>query len=1588
MQKLIDFKGINYTEEKEDKQIEDIRRKDIAVIGIAASLGGTKNTDELWNLLSCGETSVRVFPENRRIDIESYLNTLNIDSSNIDYHFGAYVEKIDKFDHKFFSISLKEASLMDPNQRKFLETAWSAIEDAGYGGEKLSGKDVGVFLGYSSDFGEEYKKIVHTMEPESVKLSTTGNIKSIISSRISYLLDLHGPSMVIDTACSSSLVAVHEACNSIRKGECEAAIAGGVKILMAPVKAESHSQIGIQILNDIASSDGKTKTFDNRSDGTVLGEGVAAILLKPFNRAIEDRDHIYAIIKGSSVNQDGSSIGITAPNSTAQEKVICAAWEDAGIDPESISYIEAHGTGTRLGDTVEINGLDKAFRNYTDKVQFCAVGSIKTNIGHLDCTAGISGLLKAVLSLSKKKIPPSINFSLPNRNIPMIESPVYINDQLADWVSKDTPRRCGVSSFGLSGTNCHMILEEAPVLKTEEEEQEIYLFVLSAKSEQSLKRLVIRYLEYFQTNTISTIGNICFTANTGRGHYQYRLAIIVKGAEDLECKLAQIYASDYHYNEVTNVFYGEHKVVYREKQVMGTGEVTEREKTHFTEEANKLCAQFVSQGFTKDQYSTLSSLYVLGADIPWDIIFQGGCYSRVSLPSYAFDEIRCWVGNNSNCNDKRYNQYHAVGPLIDTCIAKSMNLKIYMTLFQTDKQWVLKEHKVFDSYVVPGTAYIEMLREALWKENNDNHLVIKDLKFITPLALEEGESKEVHLIIRDVDGWIEYVITSKDRLSGEWMLHVEGKAVYDKSTPNNMPALEEIKSRFTNEDLFLYKHSGDSPVKTGPRWDTYAYIYKKTGEFLSYIQLKDIYQDDLIEYKFHPSMMDCAVNTAITLIGEGVYLPFFYKCLTIYSSTPSSFYCYLKRKDTHSNDETAVFDILCLEEQGNIFLKIEDYVIKKVRQENSDSWKQKDSNLYHQIKWVRKETAERRKKIEIGRVLVVRNSSDIADGLIKELKALGMEVIEVYHGKWFQKKALNKYIIKSCQMDYNRLIQEVGAEFSMIIHMPVIGNSEEIESTNQLDDKLNQGVYSLLFLTKAMAGNEDKGRLELFVISDYSDQVSTVQKIFKPENTAMLALAKVLGEEHSKIVSRTIDLDNCATGLEVFEEIMSKDSPVSVAFREKIRYVQEFKPILLQKQFEDEIIRKNGVYVITGGTGGLGLEIARYIAKSGVKIALLSRSGLPNRKEWASEKDGRMLKKINAVKAMEAMGAEIEIYSVDITKYEKVKEVLSDLRLRHKKISGVFHCAGIAGDGFLFRKEETVFRNVIEAKIKGTWILDKLTKEDNLQFFVMFSSISAVLPMLGQGDYTAANAFMDTFAYYMKAKGRNGISIRWAPWKEEGMAVDYNIDMEHGAFEPISNIAGLSALENIIKTGENGVIVGGLHDEGIAKLSSYYQMHKSLNQSVHQKKFDDTANKAEDNKNIVITGKQKEDLSKIELKVAAIWAKFLCLESIDIYDSFYSMGGDSVIATVLLKEMDKVFPDLLDVTDIFTYPSVVDISEYIEQKIFPKMQKKETKIVEVSENLTIEKIVEKLSQNEISPEEADQMIKRVSNEENNLELEG
>lgn len=596
----------------------------IAVIGISCRLPQANNPEEFWKNLIDGVDCIKEFPAKRRMDTDKYLQQIhpNLFINSNPYWAGGFLDQVDLFDCQFFNILPGEAKYIDPQQRLFLEVAYEALEDAGYTEDAIRKSHTGVYIGHCDN---EYLSAIKDITPASIP----GNLIPFIASRVSYTFDLHGPAVSISTTCSSSLVALHTACQALRSGDCEMALVGAANLHLFPVNVKNDSVYTV----GITAQDNRCRTFDSKASGVVRGEGSLALVLKPYEKAIADRDQIHALILGSAVNNDGHSSSLTAPNPVAQAQMIKMAWENANIDPKTISYIEAHGTGTKLGDPIEIQALTKAFSEYTNQKQICGIGSVKTNIGHLVSGAsGLAGVFKTILSLKNQKIPATLHFQEPNPLINFKESPVYVVDQLQEW--NHAIRRAGVSAFGFNGTNCHVILEsfsesELPVIHSPSKD---YLLPLSANTQNSLVQLIQCYLAFLkEPSRINNIpfDDLCYTASVKRTHRACRAAFLFRDANELQSKLQQFIdhpETDLHHR----IFVSQPSSV-KEKQI--------KEPPHPIVNLSQI---------------EIAQIYANGKNIAWNSYYAGSGYRTIRLPSYCFDRQRFWIEESIEDNIRAF----------------------------------------------------------------------------------------------------------------------------------------------------------------------------------------------------------------------------------------------------------------------------------------------------------------------------------------------------------------------------------------------------------------------------------------------------------------------------------------------------------------------------------------------------------------------------------------------------------------------------------------------------------------------------------------------------------------------------------------------------------------------------------------------------------------------------------------------------------------------------------------------------------------------------------------------------------------------
>ncbi|KPA11138.1 polyketide synthase, partial [Candidatus Magnetomorum sp. HK-1] len=617
----VKINGKKYLSKEEIKETNIIANASsttpVAIIGISGMFPQSVNVKEFWNHLESNHDLIVEIPSDRK---HLYSDAVK---------WGGFVPNIDKFDAEFFGISPKEATLMDPQQRLCLQTIWNVIEDAGYRASDLSGSQTGIFLGMQGvEYAEVLKKALKDIEP----LMATGTAQSIIANRISYLLNFHGPSESIDTACSSSLVAIHRAINAIRNDRCQMAIAGGVNVLLSSRLTVALSQTGV------LSDDGRCKTFDKSADGYVRSEGVGALLLKPLDQAEADHDHIYAVIKGSAENHGGRASSLTAPNPKAQADLLITAYQNADIPPDTVTYIEAHGTGTSLGDPVEIDGLKQAFSHLYERSNksmptkpHCGIGSVKTSIGHLETAAGVAGVFKVIMSMKHKTLPGNIHFKEVNPYIELENSPFYIVTKQQEWKTLNdkngnpVPRRSGVSSFGFGGSNAHVVLEEYIDDRADVENSDLKIIVLSAKNKERLYDYATILLDYCSGNSQDiSLCDMAYTLQIGRESMEERLAMIVSNIDDLIEKLSQFTQRT---KNQASVFTGNPKHLKDRKDILIGGE------------AGKL---FINNIFETKDLDRIAQLWTLGFEIDWQLLYDK-TPKRISLPTYPFEKKRYWI---------------------------------------------------------------------------------------------------------------------------------------------------------------------------------------------------------------------------------------------------------------------------------------------------------------------------------------------------------------------------------------------------------------------------------------------------------------------------------------------------------------------------------------------------------------------------------------------------------------------------------------------------------------------------------------------------------------------------------------------------------------------------------------------------------------------------------------------------------------------------------------------------------------------------------------------------------------------------------
>ncbi|MBN2536084.1 MAG: amino acid adenylation domain-containing protein [Spirochaetales bacterium] len=1548
---------VTYVTGKGGKSPKPTPGTDIAITGIGLRISHCRTKEEFWDCLCDNRDFLKDIPEAREKDALLFQDIpgQGFQGKAVKFKKLNYLERIDTFDPSFFHLSPMEASLMDPNQRIMLQTAWNTLEDAGYGGDKLKGSNTGVFIGFNS--GKiRYDHLFPDNDTALANLALPGNTPSIIAGRISYLLDLRGPALCIDTACSSSLVAIHMACTSLQRGECDMSLAGGIRIYLCPVDNG--------ITYQIESADGNIRPFDDAASGTMAGEGAVLFLLKPLKQAEHDNDTIYAVIKGSMVNQDGRSAGMTAPSSKAQAELLVKAWEQARIDPENLAFIEAHGTGTRLGDPIEAEGIRLAFRQYTGKKQFCALSSVKANIGHLDTAAGAASLLKSVLVLHHQLLPPLLHFTTPNREIDVASSPCYINTGPVKLDNNGAPLLCGISSFGLSGTNCHLVAGQyRPREKRNNTPGRSFLsiFTLSGKTYEVLLKQVNNYITFLKKHQDLRLPDICYTVNCGRGHYDYRLAIITRDILTLIDDLS-VFAgyTEQNARSVTGdnpgICYNHFKTIPGSKKQQKDDEGADRIK----EKINV----FRSTG-EQALLADIARLYVNGISVDWEELYRDMECRRIPLPVYPFRDERHWFIPESDTTalqgksrrGSRFSENLENEALIQRCLARSPEQDIYSTVFSPDTFWVLKDHKVNNIPVLPGVAFLEIFSRLAARYYPGMDYTIDHLTLIEPLAVVTGTEKEVQIVVAKKDDRIVVKIIS-ERLSNDkeqWITHARGEILPASGSKQHTVSIDHIKTgleHLDHIDLYARSQGNRDMIQVGNQWKTIKDIYRRDGRVLVYLELDRAYLSGLEDFTLYPPLIDSAVS-ALLAFEPHPHLPYLYNNATVYGRTPASFYSYSEKKESESN---LLCSVTLINPDGEVFAEFGEVGFKKIIKEN----------IFYHMKWIQQDRLTGLPPFMNKRIAVFLHNDPFADEILACLQRENTRCIQVRPGNRFEQISRTEYLAGTEESDYFRLFQALNdekADFFIHLlsldngnpdHHPTDGDSSYLEKTKQ------NGLYSAFFMVKGLMHCRYE-RCTVVFISRNVYKVSGNEKTYNPGNAALFGFAKVIHREYPHLYCRCIDMDTKTDINIVMDEIRNcvslrdDDDTVYIALRENNRYGEELSEYKVNEEKANLLPVKTGnTYLITGGTGGIGLELAGFLAgKKNINLVLLSRSGLPGKEQWEGivpetaeqaallkpKESGRhslydeheeMSATIKAVRRIEQSGSTVVWYAVDITDFTALKTVIQKVHARFGRIAGVIHIAGIPGKGFIVNKDIGQLKNVIAPRMEGTWYIDMLTEQDNPDFFIMCSAMSVHFGTAGQGDYNAANSFLDAYARYRNMKYRHTLSINWAAWKETGMAVRHRAPLDT-VFYGLSTREALDAFDTVLRTDLENIIIGRLNKNFIMSLETDpVRFSGAIKQTLANPNAGHRASGRKPQKTVTLKGKKDGSYTETERIIAAVWAESLGFTEIDIDRDFYELGGDSINASVIINAINKKLALHLNMVSIFDYPSISGLAKHID----------------------------------------------------------
>ena len=1505
---------------------------ELALIGMSGRFPQANSTEAFWRNLCDGMEAISFFDEQTLLSSGVELAMLR-DPQYVKAR--GLLADIELFDANFFDLTPREAEILDPQHRIFLECAWEALEQAGY----VAAPDdlqIGVFASasMSSYLLNLYLNPTRSTDDFQIGLA---NDKDFLSTRIAYKLNLTGPAISVQTACSSSLVALHLACQSVLNGECDLAVAGGVSIHVPQREGYRY------LPGDVRSPDGRCRTFDARAQGTVSGSGAAAVVLKRLEDALADGDYIHALIKGSAINNDGSAkIGYTAPSVRGQAQVIAGALTMARVSPETITYVEAHGTGTALGDPIEVAALTEAFRTGTKRNGFCALGSVKTNIGHLDAAAGIAGLIKTVLSLKHGMIPPSLHFEQPNPQIDFANSPFYVNTKLMPWTRGSSPRRAGVSSFGIGGTNAHVVLEEAPPEQPATSARPWQLLLLSAKTDTPLEAQMDHLTAALRVHDAQRFADIAYTLQVGRRGFSHRRALVCRDRDDALRTLAS--------RDPRRILDSVVESTSRPVAFLlpGVGD-------QYVQMAADL---YRSEPIFQSHLDRCCTILepILGRDLR-DVLYPGGPgdeSAQTASSTATTLDLRAMLSGHDSSTDE------AARMLNQTALSQPAVFAVEYALAQLWSTWGVRPQALLGyslgEYVAACLAGVLTLEDALTLVARRAQL-IQTLPESAMLAVPLAEHDAALLLNEQI-----------------FLAAINGPAMCVLAGP--VPAITALERQLRERNVaarrLQARHAFHSPLmrpialafaeqlrQVTLRPPTLPYLSNITGTWISPDEATDPeywvrhlcetvrFADDLQTLLVDPEQVLLEVGPGQSLTSLALQYPLAdpNQARTVVASLRHS---YERRSDRAVLLNSAAqlwlagvaLDWPALyrhEERRRVPLPTypferQRYWIEPFRHDRSDAVAalhglRRSADLadwFYLPSWQLSVRPVPSTPIAqppvIGRWLVFMDECGVGRQIVEQLERTGQAVTLVEVGAQFSHQTEHRFVLDPHKRtDYHLLVaalHESGHLPQRIVHLWNISADDSGSSSPERFAALQPlGFYSLLYLAQALASAQSDP-LDIWVVAHGLHCLGSGDRCV-PEKATLLGPCKTIPQEYPQITCRSIDIVIPAPGTwqaqqltrQLMAELWSAADDRMIALRGGARWIPTFAPMRLGSASEPPPrLRQRGVYLITSELARESIAPARYLARTvQARLALVERTQLPPRDSWSSwlaTHDDDVSAGIRGVQELEALGAEVLAISADVADETQMQTALRQVDQHFGALHGVIHAAGITAVeeacsiGELGPEEcDRHFR----LKVYGLYTLSRLLRGCQLDFCLLTSSIVAIIGGLGQCAYSAASIFMDAFAQ----RHNQDSPVAWTSLNWEGATLEETED----AF---ARLLAIEPTAQVIVSSED-------LNARVARWSKLDFLRPS-----RQPARGSSPRPRLRNAYVAPT-------NPIEQRVVAIFQDILGIDEIGIHDSFFELGGDSLLGMQVLAHARQAFQIELPMRALFELPTAAALSDAVAQ---------------------------------------------------------